>query len=137
VRAADIPTSAEEVILNLMHCWAFGMIKKISESVGLAELDVTYKEVLADAGNLLSVQFIDFSIRLDHYYEFPEDQVGLLYARVRGNLFSFGILQNLASHFFTLFRSTPALRRKYGKLLGIETRNSNLLEPGFEKTVDG
>ena len=109
MRAADIPTSAEEVILNLMHCWAFGMIKKISESVGLAELDVTYKEVLADAGNLLSVQFIDFSIRLDHYYEFPEDQVGLLYARVRGNLFSFGILQNLASHFFTLFRSTPAL----------------------------
>lgn len=136
VKAADVPASAEEVILNLMHSWAFGMIKKISESVGLAELEVTYQEVLAEAGKLLSVQFIDFSIRLDHYYELPEDQVKALHARVRGNLFSFSVLQSLVSHYFVLFRSTPALRKRYGTLLQIGTRNPNLLDPGFQKLAE-
>jgi len=136
VRAADIPSSAEEVILNLMHAWAFGLIKKISESVGLAELDVTYRQVLADAGELLSVQLVDLSIRLDHYYEFPEEQVRTLGARVRKNQFSLGVLQDLVVYYFSLFRSTAALRQKYQKSFGIEARRQDLLEPGLLKSPE-
>jgi hypothetical protein len=133
VAEADIPASAEEVILNLMQAWVFGIIKKISESVGLSELEVTYKEVLAEAGKLLAIQFIDVSIRLDHYYEFPEEQVKAIHKRVRGNIFSFSLLQTMVAHFFSLFRSTPSLRQRYGRLLEIETRNTNLLERGLDK----
>lgn len=136
VKAADIPTSAEEVILNLMHAWAFGIIKKISESVGLAELDVTYQEILSGEGELLSVQLIDLSIRLDHYYEFPEEQVKTLSARVRRNVFSFSVFRDLVVYYFFLFRSTPAIRQKYGKMLDIEARNRNLLEPGLLKSAE-
>lgn len=116
----EIPASAEEVILNLMHAWAFGIIKKISESVGLAELEATYDEVLADSGELLSVQFVDLSIRLDHCYQFPEEQVRSLHSEVRKNRFSHSVFRDLVVHYFSLFRSTSAIRQKYGKLLGIE-----------------
>jgi hypothetical protein len=137
VKMSEIPASAEEVILHLMHGWAFGIIKKISESVGLAELDVTYEEVLAGAGDLLSVQCIDLSIKLDHYYQFPESQVDLLHARVRKNLFAYSVLRDLVAQYFALFRSTASLRQKYGKLLEIQTFSPQLLEQGLTKPTDG
>jgi hypothetical protein len=136
VKSGDIPTSAEEVILNLMEGWAFGVVKGVSEAVGLAELDVTYREVVAEAGSLLSVQLIDLSIRLDHFYEFPEELVKSLRSRVRGNLFSYSILRDLLVYYFMLFRSTDSLRQKYGKMFEIETRRRNLLEPGLVRPAD-
>lgn len=133
VRAADLPSSAEEVILNLMHGWVFGVIKGISSAVGLGELDVTYQQVMAEAGKVLSVQLTDLSIRLDHFYEFPKDLVETLRTRVRGNFFSYSILRDLLVYYFMLFRSTDSLRGRYGKMFGIETQKRNLLEPGMVK----
>jgi hypothetical protein len=136
VKSWEIPASAEEVILNLMHAWAFGIVKKVSESVGLAELDVTYEEVMAGSDDLLSIELIDLSIRLDHYYQFPEEQVAKLHARLRKNMFSHSVFRDLVVHYFYLFRSTPVIRQKYGKLLNIEVSKPQLPDQGLPKPLD-
>ncbi len=136
VRTWELPSNAEEVILNMVHGWSFGMIKRISDSVGLAELDATYEQVMNDTGNLLSVHFVDLSIRLDHQFGFPEEQVNKLHQRTRKSLFSHSVLRDLLVHHFVLFHSTSAIRQKYCKLLEIKEAGRPLLEERLPKLQD-
>jgi predicted phosphodiesterase len=136
VRQSEVPTSAEEAILNVMHSWAFGMIKKISASVGLAELEATYEEVRSNSAEELSVELVDLSIRLDHFYHFPEDQVEALRERVRKNLFAFSVFRDLIVYYFSLFKSTPAIRQKWGKLLDIRASGTSEILSRFAKPND-
>ncbi|MEO8662039.1 MAG: metallophosphoesterase [Bryobacteraceae bacterium] len=136
VLRSQMPRSAEEVILNLVHACAFGIIKRISESVGLAELDVTYDEVLHSTENTLSVRFVDLSIKLDHYYQFPEELVLSLHRAVKKNLFSFSVLRDLIAHYFLLFRSTPTLRQKYCRMFEINSGVAKAITDGLPKPVE-
>jgi hypothetical protein len=120
VRLSEIPSSAEEVILNLMNGWAFGIVKGISASVGLAELEATYAEVASQIGDNLSVKVVDLSVRLDHFYDFPRQQVASVLELTKKNRFSRNILRDLVVHHLALFQSTNAIRQEYGKLLDIK-----------------
>jgi len=132
-RSSQLPRSAEEAILRLVEIWAFAIIKRISQSVGLPELEETYREVLASHGGLLSVKLVDVSIKLDHCIAFPGSEIEALHLQTKGNLFGSVVLRTLVAHYFYLFKCQVQTRDKYGRLLGIETRNMRLLEPGLPK----
>jgi hypothetical protein len=132
-RISQLPRSAEEAILKLLETWSFALIKMISRSVGLPELEDTYRDVLSSHGNLLSVQFVDVSIRLDHYLAFPGSQIEALHSRTRGNLYGSVLLRDLVVHYFYLYQCQASTRDKYGKLVGIETKPARLLEAGLQK----
>jgi hypothetical protein len=132
-RSSELPRSAEEAILRLLEVWSFGLVKIISRSVGLPELEDTYRDVLKNHGGLLSVQFVDLSIRLDHYLAFPGAQLEDLHLRTRGNVYGAVLLRDLVVHYFYLFECKPKTRDKYTRLLGIGTKAPKLLGGGLQK----
>lgn len=132
-RTSQLPRSAEEAILRLLETWSFALVKTISRSVGLPELEDTYRDVLNSHGALLSVQFVDVSIRLDHYLAFPGAQIEDLHSRTRRNLYGSVLLRDLVIHHFYLYWCQASTRDKYGKLIGIETKSPKLLEAGLQK----
>jgi hypothetical protein len=129
--------SAEEAIITLVELWCFAMIKTLSHSVGMEDLVETYKEVLARHSQTLSVQMIDTSIKLDHFWSFPEAQVDSLHRQVRQNMLAYSVLRALVAHYLYLYRTIHMIRQKYTKVFEIKTgREVLLLEGGLSKSSE-
>jgi hypothetical protein len=126
--------SAEEAVISLAELWAFGMVRTISQALGMEDLAETYREVVDVHGALLSVQLVDVAIKLDHYGAFPENQIDTLERRVTKNLFGFCVLRHMIAHYFYLYRSAPEIRQKYCDRFEIGTRQTLLLGSGLRKS---
>lgn len=134
-RTSQLPRSAEEAILKLVQVWAFGILKAISQSVGLPDLLETYAEVLRIDGGMLSVHLVDLSIRLDHGRSFPGREIDVLDDRTRKNVFATCVLRDLVCHHFYLFECPTQIRQKYGKLLGIEAKKAPIPGTGRQREM--
>ena len=128
--------TADEAMIALVEFWAFGVIKTISAAVGMEDLAETYKEVLQRHEEMLSVQMIDASIKLDHWV-FPEAQIDGLHKRVYKNYVAFSVLRFMVAAYFTVNRSGHAVRQKYTKLFDIGISAAALLEAGPSRPNDG
>lgn len=96
-------SKAERIIVEMLREVSFGLLKRISHSIGLQELEETYREVSALRDHCLSSRLIDLSIHLDHFRKFPKDVIGELAQEVKANVFTFQTLRDLVLHHIYLF----------------------------------
>jgi hypothetical protein len=87
---------ASTIIFMLLRLMTFGVIKHISNSVGLERLSPVFATVLK-TNPTISRQLIDLSIRLDHFSAIPEDQVLSLNKEFRGSPVALAVLQQLGN----------------------------------------
>ena len=77
VRRTNPKSSASEIVdqvklflFNILDNLAFAVVRHISDSVGLDALSMTYETIMERNSNI-SYRFIDLSIHLDHFSQFP------------------------------------------------------------------
>jgi hypothetical protein len=133
VSLESIGQTAEEAVIGTVELWAYGVVKSLSHAVGMEDLSETYKEVVDRHGDKLSMQLIDVSIKLDHFWSFPEGQIEALERRVRKNYVGFSVLRYIVMQYFFVFKSTYDIKQKYSKLFNIDTKMVPLLGGGFMK----
>lgn len=65
---------SRRILFNICNQISYNFIKKITDSIGTENLENTYKLVLGNH-NHNSVKLIDFSIKLDHFKSFPNEEM--------------------------------------------------------------
>lgn len=136
----ELIVRAEAIIAEMLRNVAFGIVKRVSHAVGLSELEAIYDEVSGIRDNNLANKFINLSIRLDHFQQFPRPQIEELIKAVRGNMFSYQTLQDLVMNHLYLFPRTYSIQQWTGSTLemqvnisGIRGSETKLLGPNKAK----
>jgi hypothetical protein len=128
-----VSQNAEEAMIAIAEFWSYGIIKTLSHAVGMEDLAETYKEVLDRHGDNLSMQMIDASMKLDHFWAFPENQIDALERRVRKNYVASSVLRYLVHSYLFVFKSTYRIRQKYSQMFDLDTKSIPLLGGGLTK----
>jgi len=110
---------AKKFICILCEFFTFGIIKKISQSIGLEELNETYKRINSD-NELISFELIDVNIKMDNYRDFPEALIYKLDKEFKRNYFAKSLLHKCVANHFYLYSSNFATRQRICSNLGIK-----------------
>jgi predicted MPP superfamily phosphohydrolase len=101
----------EELIVLIHHWLAYGVIKKISNSVGHEDLKNSFNDIFASK-ELLSYKLVETAIRLDHYDSPLADQQIQLGRRIKDNKFAYNILSRLIADYVNYFEIRGPERQK-------------------------
>ena len=124
---------AVKVFARLAENTIFGLIKRVSASVGMEELSMTYSAVRKKLGESnLSARMIDLSIQLDHFPKMPHSDIEDLTTATRSHLVAYNILLMLVMEHLHLFEVGYKDRQKLSKLLGTRTQSTLLSEKMFK-----
>jgi hypothetical protein len=93
----------------------------------LLGLEQSYRSLLEQAGKPTSYRIIDLSVKLDHFREFPEDDVIQLWEDLQKNYYSATLVRSLVVNHFYLFNVDCQLRQSIGNRLGIRTEIPKML----------
>jgi calcineurin-like phosphoesterase family protein len=128
----NLLTEAKRHVFLLTHWWAVIILRRLSHSAGSAELEKTYAELLGSS-HATSVRLIDFSIKLDHFRQFPEDESLALAKDVKDNYFTTSVLRRvIATHFYMTYVD-PGIRDRICAKLGIPISTGKVLEQRTKK----
>jgi hypothetical protein len=116
----QIARRTDQGVIWLTHMWAYGMIRKISYSVGHEQLGETYEKVLALSPGNAAVRMVDLAVKLEHMATVPEYEIFSLRDKVVGNLFTYQVLRQLIADFLYLHRVEFRTLQRLGGLFKIE-----------------
>lgn len=111
---------------------AIGVVKHISNSVGLAQLNITFDRIMRDIPNQ-SYSIIDLSVRLDHFDQYPLTELLKVMKSVHNKYFAMGLIRFLVWHHFFLFPEDYRLVQKVCSELKIELPPDKFLNPLTKK----
>jgi hypothetical protein len=123
----QLEKKSNQLMFELQAGLGYAVIKKISQAVGSRHLKETYREVLTDS-NAIAVKVIDTAIKLDHFVDFPRNEVLDLYKDVEKNLFTKAILRTLVRDRFYLFTENRTLRQSICDRLSIKINDPKMIE---------
>ncbi len=123
----DLAHETDKVLLSLTRDVAFGIVKRISQAVGLEELEETYRETLDRAGAPLPVKIIDYAIKLDHFARFPRAELERITGDLRKNPFTLRLVRDLTADYMYLFPVDFRERQYIGDTLKIQVNIPNVL----------
>lgn len=101
----------DELLILLHHNFAYGVIKKISLSVGHEDLKNSFYDVFGSK-ELLSYKMVETAIHLDHYDSPVAEKLGKLLKEVKNNKFAYNILKRLVADYVNYFEVRGAERQK-------------------------
>ena len=126
----EVQAAADKAVRGFTEMILFGMMKKISISVGTEELRDTYEMVRAMAGEEhLPTRMIDLAIKLDHFARIPEADVEDLSKRLQGNPVAYTTLRMLVAEFLYLFPVDHRVRQRMIKLLDFQPGPATMSGP--------
>lgn len=102
---------------------SYGLIKRISNSIGYGKLARTFDELLT---NMLyaSIELIDLSIKLDHYGSLPIEDIERMKIKTNDrNYLAYVLLQNLVINYMYMFDTTYQTKQRLAQLLGLKMGN--------------
>jgi hypothetical protein len=105
------------VIVEMLREITFGLLKRLSHAVGLRELELTYQEVSELRDNNISSQLIQLSIGLDHFEQFPKDDIKNLAESLKHNNFTLQTLRDLVMNHIYLFPRDYGIQQWCGGVL--------------------
>lgn len=123
---------ANALMFELQAAVGYGVIKKISQAVGSRHLKETYREVVTE-NNKISVRMIDTAVKLDHFINFPKDEVLSLKQDVERNNFTYAILRTLVRDRFRLFTEGRKVRESICSQLDINMNDPKMIEGKTKK----
>jgi len=118
---------AKRFMSLIIEALTFGVIKRISGSIGAEALKRTYVE-LKKMHNTLPMALIDLSVKLDHFRKFPESEFDEIIKDTKNNVFPTLVMRHLLFYHFYRYPVKREIKQKYCEKLGIELRAINLLE---------
>jgi hypothetical protein len=121
ITQAKLEQGADQALIWLTGAAAYGVIKKISRSVGLKDLELTFEQVRKEHGALTSVKLVHLSILLEYFRDVPKSEIYELEKSLRRNNFSHKVLRDLVSEFLYLRNTDFRLSQEMGELFDIET----------------
>ena len=113
---------------------AFSTLKKISGSVGLADLEDAYAATLQQVGINNATQLVDLSIKLDHCTQFPEKEIRELHAAFADNVFADNLLKALVLSHIQVFDVPAPLRQSLSSLFKLKANVPLLIDPARKRT---
>ena len=122
----EIERVADFVLYNMVAAVAFGMIKKISHSLGSEYLAETFEEV-ADQRVPTSISLVNLSIKLDHFKVFPVRDVIDVYKDTHKNLFTSSIVRGMVLQHLYLFPVAHGTRQQVCDRLEIKIADPKLI----------
>ena len=122
----DLDSAVDFAIYRIMEVIGFGMIKKISHCVGSEYLQETLEEV-SDDSVPLSISLISLSMKLDHFIQFPKDEIVDVYDDVHSDIFTGSIVRRLVIQHLYLFPVSQALRQEVCDQLDIKILDPKLI----------
>jgi hypothetical protein len=123
----------DRVVISLTRNVAFGIVKRISQAVGLQELEETYQSILDRDGGRLPVRIIDYAIKLDHFARFPKAEFEEIVRGSRKNAFSLRLVRDLTADYIYLFPTDFRVRQFIGDTLHIKVNTPQMLGAGSKK----
>jgi hypothetical protein len=126
----ELAKEADKIVVSLTRDVAFGIVKRISQAVGLEELEETYKEILDRDGERLPVRIIDYAIKLDHFALFPKPELEYIVGKTNKNPFALRLLRDLTADYLYLFPTDFRVRQYIGDTIGIMVNRPNMLGSG-------
>jgi len=114
-----LTNQVENFVFYLTEGLAFVVVKHVSDSVGLETLSTTFKQLLGEE-DMIAYRFIDLSVRLDYYRDFPKQEVYQLDKDTRKNPFSTYLLRHLVWYYFYIYSAKYDLRQSVCAKLGIK-----------------
>jgi hypothetical protein len=72
---SDMSKIADEGVIHLAHAFSHGMIRRISQAVGLRQLVDIYSDVLQEHERRIPVRLIDLNIKLDLLGDPPVEEI--------------------------------------------------------------
>jgi hypothetical protein len=132
-RDAPTTTQSGKIFAHLAEGSIFGTIKRVSNSVGMEDLSMTYADVRELLGEQnLSARMIDLSIRLDHFSKMPHSDIEDLAGEAKSHLVAYNILVMLVMEHLHLFEVGYKDRQKLTKLVGTRTQNTLISDKKFK-----
>jgi hypothetical protein len=110
---------ANALVFAMLKVSTLGLIKHVSNSVGLEKLSPVFAEVLK-ARPTIERQLIDLSIRLDHFGAFPVDQTLQIKKKVQDSLIVLDVLRQLVFSRFYFFTAPHDVKQRVCKELDIK-----------------
>ena len=123
----------DQVVIMLTRNAAFGIVKRISQAVGLEELEETYRSILQRDGERLPVKIIDYAIKLDHFARFPKPEFDRILEASRKNAFALRLVRDLTADYMYLFPADFRVRQYIGEALRIKVNTPQMLSLGSKK----
>jgi UDP-2,3-diacylglucosamine pyrophosphatase LpxH len=121
------------LLLMVSRIATFSVIKRISMSVGVADLEEAYKEALKLVGSTNATQLIDTSIKLDHFVEFPLADIRDLHKQFDKNPFADTILADLVVSHIMVFDVNNRIRQHMATLFKFKANTPLLMDPTKKK----
>lgn len=133
---AELVKKAKRTMFTIAEIVSYGMVKRVSRSVGTEILTETYKRVL-DNNSTPAYALIDTSIKLDHAAaKFPEDETTSLGDELRNNPIALSVLRHLVVNHFYLFPARLKTKQSVCARLGIPYRRVQVVDPKLKKIKD-
>lgn len=114
----------------------YGLLKHTSNSLGLADLKLSFDKLIAERDVSISHRMLDLSTRLDFFDVFPESLVSSLAAELGEGTIGREVLRYLVWEHFKLFTRDFKVRQRVCQLLEIEA-NQPVLISMDEKKIKG
>jgi len=116
VKATEL---ANTLVFGLLKLTTLGLIKLVSNSIGLEKLAPVFTKVLKEKPTIAR-RMIDLSIRLDHFAAFPVDQTLQLHKDVQNSLITIDVLRHLVFNHFYFFTAPHDIKQRICNKLDIK-----------------
>lgn len=115
-----IEDRANKFLFNLYFLTSWGIIKRISSSIGSKNISNTLKKVVDD-NPINSVRLIDISIKLDYKYAFPWTELDDK-KFIKPNMLSSLLKQNLIMHYLYIYETDNKRKMQIAEKFKIEVK---------------
>jgi hypothetical protein len=134
----EVAKEASQVLAFLAQASIYGMIKRVSFSVGLEDLRETYEAVRKKAGESdIPTRLIDLAIHLDHFPRVPISDIESLERSLTGNIVAYNTLRILVADYLYLFPVGYKERQKLIALLKFDRLKPLLTEKKVKQLPPG
>lgn len=118
---------ANDFIFRLCFLASFGIIRRVSNSIGYEGLEETFNKVLKQ-NPTNSVRLIDLSIKLEHFSKLPIERIEQDYKDFANNKLASMALRNLVINYMYMFETDFRQKAQLSRILGIEMKTQYVVD---------
>jgi hypothetical protein len=124
---------SKTILFGICAQLSFTFIKKVSDSIGSESLRKTLAEI-RDSNEFVSVELIDFAIKLDHFRKFPETEMKELNEKTTKLPLSSFLMRRFVLKYLYLFHTDFREKQKICSYLGISMGQQRFIDTSSKDT---
>jgi hypothetical protein len=118
---------ASDFIFRLCFLASFGIIRRVSNSIGYEGLEETFNKVL-NQNPVNSVRLIDLSIQLEHFSRLPIERIKQDNVDFATNKLASMVLRNLVINYMYMFETDYRQKVQLSRILGIDMQAQYVID---------